>query len=230
MNRIRGHTPPADQGASRYSLLRMGNLHMVQERDRYVVWLLARQGYASLEDLRAFEAGCAGGYNLREMVQLGAKPANIGGIDLDPAAVAYCREHGPGIRVHEGTAAAIPEPDESFDLSMAFTLYSSIHDEEVANAISQELFRITRPGGLILVYDMVRRNPRNPAVHPVGLDDVRRWFPKCPIRAKSITLAPPLGRPICDRAPWAYAPLASIPWLRTHAMYVLRRPATPPGG
>ncbi|MBI5947195.1 MAG: methyltransferase domain-containing protein [Chloroflexi bacterium] len=230
MNRIIGQKPPSDQGGNRHSLLRMGNLQMIQERDRFVARLLARQGYATLEELRAFEAGCSGGYNLRELVQLGAQPSNLAGIDIDPNAVAYCREHGAGIRVHEGTAAAIPESDESFDVSLAFTLYSSIHDEEVAHAISHELFRITRPGGLILIYDMIRRNPRNPAVHPVGVDDVRRWFPKCPIRARSITLAPPLARPIGDRAPWAYGPLSGIPWLRTHAIYVLRRPAMAPGG
>ncbi len=211
---------------SRHSLLRMGNLLMVQERDRAVVGVLARHGYTSVEKVRAFEAGCAGGYNLRHMVQLGASPANIAGMDLDPQAVAYAREHGPGIAIHEGSATAIPEPNESFDLSMAYTLYSSVHDEDVAHGISHELFRITRPGGVILIYDMRRRNPRNPAVHPVGEDDVRRWFPKCPMRARSITLAPPIARPLCDHAPWAYGLLAAIPPLRTHALYVLRRPAT----
>lgn len=210
------------------SILNMGNLLMVQERERFLSRLLNRTGVDSLDSFRAFEAGCSTGYNLRLILQWGARPENLAGIDVDPAAVDYCRAHSPEIRVHHGSADAIPEPDEHYDLAMAFTLFSSVPDEDVAHGIARELFRITRPGGLILVYDMRRQNPRNKAVHRIDAEDLRRWFPKCPLRVQAITLAPPVARRVAGRAPWLYAPLAAIPPLRTHAMYVLRRPALPP--
>ncbi|GIW15120.1 MAG: hypothetical protein KatS3mg063_0973 [Tepidiforma sp.] len=94
----------------------------------------------------------------------------------------------------------------------------------MAQRIAGELVRITRPGGLIIVYDMRRRNPANPNVHPVLEDDIRRWFPRCPMRVKTLTLAPPIARRVGRFAPWLYGPLAAVPPLRTHAMYVLRRP------
>ena len=211
-----------------HSILHMGNLLMVQERERFLSRIIARAGMDDLADLRAFEAGCSTGYNLRVLLQWGARPEHLAGIDLDPAAVEYCRSHAPEIRVHEGSADVIPEPDERFDLSMAFTLFSSVPDEDVAHGIARELFRITRPGGLILIYDMRRKNPRNAAVHKVESEDIRRWFPKCPLRVQSMTLAPPIARPVGRYAPWLYGALAAIPPLRTHAMYVLRRPALPP--
>lgn len=211
-----------------HSILHLGNLLMVQERERFLSRLLARQGIESLESFRAFEAGCSTGYNLRQILQWGGRPENLAGIDLDPAAVDYCRAHSPEIRVHQGSADSIPEPDELFDLSLAFTLFSSVTDEDVAHGIARELFRITRPGGLILVYDLRRRNPANSKVHRVDSDDVRRWFPKCPLRVQSMTLAPPVARRIAGRAAFLYGPLGTIPLLRTHAMYVLRRPALPP--
>jgi SAM-dependent methyltransferase len=188
--------------------------------------VLQRQGIRSLDGFRAFEAGCSTGYNLRLMVQWGARPADQAGIDISEEAARYCAGHSPEIRVHQGSADQIPEPDRSFDLSMAFTLFSSVPDEDVAHGIARELFRITKPGGLILVYDMRRRNPANRAVHPVGMEEVRRWFPRCPARVHHLTLAPPIARRIGSRMPALYAPLATIPLLRTHAMYVLRRPAT----
>jgi SAM-dependent methyltransferase len=200
---------------------------MVQERERELSQLLRKHGIDSLDSTRAFEAGCSTGYNLRLMVQWGARPENQAGMDLDPAAVNYCRAHSPEIRVHEGSADSIPEQDESFDLSLAFTLFSSVPDEGVAEGIAAELFRITRPGGLILIYDMRRRNPGNHDVHPVGADDLRRWFPRCPMRVHPITLAPPLARAAGRYAPWLYGPLATVPLLRTHAFYTLRRPALP---
>jgi SAM-dependent methyltransferase len=211
-----------------HSILHMGNLLMVQERERFLSRLLARQGIKSLEAIRGFEAGSSTGYNLRQLLQWGARPENLAGIDLDPAAVDYCRAHSPEIRVHHGSADSIPEPDEHFDLALAFTLFSSVPDEDVAHGIARELFRITRPGGLILVYDMRRTNPRNSAVHRVDQEDIRRWFPKCPLRVQSMTLAPPIARKVTGRAPFLYGTLSAIPPLRTHAMYVLRRPALPP--
>lgn len=211
---------------SRHSILEMGNLLMVQERERFIAKLLRKYDWDSLDTLKAFEAGCSTGYNLRVMVQWGGQPRNMAGIDLDPAAVSYCRSHSPEIRVHSGSADQIPEGDQSFDLALAFTLFSSVPNEDVAEGIARELFRITRPGGLIVLYDMRRANPGNPSVHPIGVDDARRWFPKCPMKVHPMTLAPPIARRVGQWAPWAYGPLAMIPPLRTHHMIVLRRPAT----
>lgn len=213
---------------SQHSILHMGDLLMVQERERFLSRLLRRQNVDSLDDFRAFEAGLSPGHNLRLLVQWGGNPANMAGVAIDPGAAAACAELSPGIRIHSDSAGRIPEPGQIFDLSMAFTLFSTVHDEDMAHEIARELFRITKPGGLIVVYDMRRKNPRNPEVHPVAEDDIRRWFPKCPLRIRSITLAPPLARLVGRNAPWFYGPLAAIPPLRTHAMYVLRRPATPP--
>ncbi len=212
---------------SRYSILEMGNLQIIQERERLLVRALRRHGILSLEGLRMFEAGCAGGYNLRLMVQWGGRPEDQGGIDLSEDSIAYCRSRAPEMRLYTGSAESIPEPDESFDLSFAFTLFSSVPDESVSRQIGAEMFRITRPGGLIVVYDMRRKSPGNSAVHPVSTEDVRRWFPKCPARVRHLTLAPPIARLIGRHAPFLYGPLATIPLLRTHTLYVLQRPALP---
>lgn len=212
----------------RHSILHPGNLLMVQERERFLSRLLRQQGYESLADLTGFEAGCSAGHNLLLLLQWGALPANLSAVDTDPAATDYVKAHFPEIRVSTGSAESVPERDESFDLSLAFTLFSSVHDEDVAHRIAREMFRITKPGGLIVVYDMRRRNPANRKVRPVLSDDIRRWFPKCPLRVHTITLAPPIARPLGLYAPWLYGPLSFIPPLRTHVMYVLRRPALPP--
>mgnify|MGYP001394475069 CR=1 FL=1 len=208
-----------------YSILLPGNLAMVQERERFILGLLRKSGWDHLRELRVFEAGCSSGYNLRQFLQWGARPENLAGMDLSDVAV---REHNalsPNIRVHRGSADAVPEPDSSFDLALAFTLFSSVPDEEVAAGIASELLRITRPGGLILVYDMRRKSRSNANVHPVTRSDLQRWFPGCRMLTRSITLAPPIARRATSLAPWLYGPLAALPPLRTHAMTIIRRPA-----
>ncbi len=206
------------------SILLPGNLLMVQERERFLARFLGKNGWSNLEELRALEAGCSTGYNLRLFVQWGARPENLAGVDLDPVAVDYCKAHSPEIRVHGGSAAEISEPDAAFDLSIAFTLFSSVPDEDVSQQIATELLRVTKPGGFIIAYDMRRRNPSNRSVHPITQSDIRRWFPRCSHRARTITLAPPIARRVGAWAPWLYGPLASIPLLRTHAMYLIRKP------
>lgn len=220
-----GRRPVQSNVVADQSILNPGNLLMVQERERFLAKLLRRAGWESLEGLRAFEAGCSTGYNLRMLLQWGARPENLAGIDLDPEAVTYCREHSPEIRVHEGSADAVPEPDGRFDLSIAFTLFSSVHSDDISAGIARELLRITRPGGLLIVYDMRRRNPSNPNVHPLSTADIRRWFPGCRIKTRTITLAPPLARRTGSHAPWLYGPLATLPPLRTHTMWVLKKPS-----
>jgi SAM-dependent methyltransferase len=211
-----------------YSILDPGNLAMIQERERALNRVLRRHGYNTLEQVRVFEAGCGGGYNLRMFQQWGCRPENLAGIDLDEARVAHTRTNTPGIRVHLGSAATIPEPNESFDISLAFTLFSSVDDDSVSASIAQEMSRITRAGGLILVYDLRRKSPRNPAVHPVRDGDLRRWFPACRPRHQRLTLAPPVARLVCSRLPALYGPLALVPLARTHTLHVMRRPAISP--
>ena len=218
------HRPVQSNVVADQSILNPGNLLMVQERERFLAKLLRRAGWQSLDGLRAFEAGCSTGYNLRMLVQWGARPENLAGIDLDPEAVAYCRSHSPEIRVHEGSAHAIPEPDSQFDLAIAFTLFSSVHSEEISAGIARDLLRITRPGGILIVYDMRRQNPSNKAVHPLSTGDIERWFAGCRMKAHTITLAPPIARRAGGYAPWLYGPLATLPPLRTHTMWVLKKP------
>ena len=205
---------------SRHSILRAGNMKMVQERERIIAAILRGRGATDLSDTRVFEAGCSTGYNVRMFVQWGAKPENVAGMDINAEATKYISEQSPRIRTHTGSAEAVPEPDDSFDISLAFTLFSSVPDEETSSAIASETMRVTRPGGLIIVYDMRRRSPRNPAVHAVRRADVRRWFPGCGVRTRSLTVAPPFAR----RLPRLYGLFAAIPPLRTHLLHVIDTP------
>lgn len=87
-----------------HSILQPGNLLMVQERERFLARFLRKNGWPTLDSLRAFEAGCSTGYNMRLFVQWGARPEHIAGIDLDPDAVVAARRtprrsgFTPGVR------------------------------------------------------------------------------------------------------------------------------------
>lgn len=193
---------------------------MLDERRLLVAEVLRRAGRDDARGLRVFEAGCSSGYNLREFVQLGADPRDLAGIDISAEKVEAGRLIAPLLRLHAGDAQVVPEPDASFDIGLAFTLFSSVPGEAASAAIAAELMRVVRPDGLILVYDMRRPSPSNSSVHRIRRSDSDRWFPGCRRRTYTLTVAPPLAR----RLPALYGIFRLAPILRTHEFHVLRLP------
>lgn len=93
--------------------------------------------------VRVLDAGCGTGYNLLELARLG--PAV--GIDLSPAALAFCRERG--VRAVRASVLELPLREACCDLVTSFdVLYHQwVSDDRAAVA---ELARVLRPGGLLL--------------------------------------------------------------------------------
>lgn len=210
-----------------HSIFEPGNLLAAQERERMLSRVLRRQGIESLADLRIIAAGPETPRDLRLLVQWGAAPANITGVRF-PASKSLAEASPPGIGIFPLEDDAIPDGDETVDLLLAFGLFGGLGNEDTAHGIARELFRVTKPGGLILIYDTRGNSLGDRRDRAIRFDDVRRWFPKCPAREQSLTLAAPVASLTGRFAPWLYGPLSALPALRTHALYVLRRPALPP--
>src|SRR5260370_42259412 len=86
--------------------------------------------------------------------------------------------------------------DASFDLVMSFVVFSSILNESLCQLIADEMWRVLRPGGLILLYDFTYSNPRNPAVRGVSHKHILSLFqrPGAKFDFRRVTLAPPIAR------------------------------------
>jgi SAM-dependent methyltransferase len=93
---------------------------------------------------RLLDAGCGTGYNL---VALG-REGRATGVDLSPAALAFCRERG--VRALRASVLQLPFGDGSFDVVGSFdVLYHAwVSDDRAAVA---EMVRVLRPGGVVLV-------------------------------------------------------------------------------
>lgn len=214
----------------RYTHFNAANLRIIQERERHLLEALRREGLYPLAGRDLLEVGCGSGYWLREFVHWGADPERLTGIELAVERVAKARERLPAtVRVLQGDACDTGLPDASFDLVFQSTVFTSILDPAVRRALAQEMLRLVRPGGIVVWYDFRYDNPRNPDVRGVGLREIRRLFPGCRVRSRTLTLAPFLARRVAPWAPWLYPLLAAVPPLRTHRLAVVRRrpPASP---
>jgi len=101
---------------------------------------------------RVLEIGCGNGATTKLIMQH-ARPAQLIGIDpssvfIDMARQAFAGE--PRVSFAPGDALSTGQPDSSFDLVIAHTVYSHLVDPEGALA---EARRVLRPGGQLAIFD-----------------------------------------------------------------------------
>ena len=211
--RRRNQTVPVD----RYSFLRQDNFLLHAELLGAILHRLRRSKINELASKMILDVGCGRGFWLRQFIQWGAQPSNLFGIDLLQERIADGKKLCPsGVALHCGDATRLNFEDNSFDLVLQFTVFTSILDPEMKRAIAQEMTRVLKPGGSILWYDYFVSNPRNPDVRGVTANEIAELFPDLNIILQRITLAPPLGRVVGPTSAGLYRALSRCKFLCTH--------------
>jgi len=208
-----------------YSRFNPAYLLMVQEREQRFLSALARHGFAQLESRKILEIGCGTGDLLRDFIKWGARPENVIGIDLLHERVTAAMELCPkAMVICQGNAAKLQFPNETFDIVVQSTVFTSVLDLGMKRQMASEMCRVLKPDGLILWYDYHMNNPWNADVQGVKKREIHRLFPGCSIDLRRLTLAPPFARWIAPRS-WLLAYLLErIPLLCTHYIGVIRKP------
>lgn len=145
-----GRTAWKDAASRLLSVERMSRL------ERLVRSELAESTRPSIVDV-----GCGGGQDLAAWIERGWPPRLLAGIDLVEGRIAVARERCPGVDLRVGSGMDLPFQSGRFDVATAATVFSSIPDPESRQRLFAEMYRVVRPGGLVVVYDFVVRNPRN---------------------------------------------------------------------
>lgn len=213
--------------ADRYSPLQPDVMLLLQERQRALRRRLAAQGIADLAPLRVVEVGCGSGGNLLELLRLGCLPEHLQGIELLADRHAQARQALPAsLRLWLGDAVTAPVVDASQDLVLQCTVFSSLLDDAFQQRLADAMWRWLRPGGAVLWYDFTVDNPRNADVRGVPLARLQALFPQGRVQSQRVTLAPPLARALCGVHPSLYTFFNLLPWLRTHVLAWVEKPAT----
>src|SRR5579872_2077570 len=193
------------------------------EREEKMAALFRKEGLTSLAGLKILDVGCGRGDTLRQLLEYGANPELLTGIDLLDENIGDAQRLAPHIPVICGSACRLPFPDEHFDLVIQFMLFTSVLDCEVKALIAREMNRVLVPGGRVLWYDFTFDNPKNANVRGIPKREIQKLFPGFRMKAKRITLAPPLGRIIAPLSAVLYYCLSRVRPLCTHLLCLLQK-------
>ncbi len=209
----------------RYSAIELSNLLRIQELEREIIKLLTWSQHTQLDHEKVLDVGCGSGFWLRQLVQWGATPENLFGIDLLQERIKKGNELCPkGITLQWGDASKLKFGDGTFSLILQFTAFTSILDPTMKMEVASEMSRVLKPGGAILWYDYFVSNPCNPDVRGVKRKEILQLFPEFSIFLKRITLAPPLGRVVGPFSPALYRTISIFKALCTHYLGFFEKP------
>lgn len=210
-------------GPSRYTHFSRPHLFMLQQLEREILGILSDNG-SKIGDIKVLDVGCGNGYFLRQLVQWGAEPKNLFGVDILEERINSAKLISPpDIGYACGNADSLGFDSGCFDVISVFTVFSSIMDVAVKKRIAAEVVRALKPEGYIIWYDFFYDNPSNPDVRGVRKAEIQDYFPDCEIKLKRITPAPPLVRRVLPRSHLGYALASVFPLLCTHFLGTIKR-------
>lgn len=107
--------------------------------------------------LKVLDVGCGVGRSTRLMVDLGANPKNVLGIDFRESAIEYALEINPAIRFKH-IVDLEDWPQEKFDLAVQCTAFSSIPSDALRKKSAALMEQSVGANGYILWWDILKAN------------------------------------------------------------------------
>jgi SAM-dependent methyltransferase len=222
-------------------------MYHMHERERNILLGLAKANI-DLNHMRVLEIGCGTGHILQRFLEFGIKQGV--GVDLMQHRLKSAAMKYPNIGFLLGDGAEIPCRDEMFDLVMQFMCLSSILDDDVRCEIAKEMWRVLKPGGIILSYDL-RTVPkvaafsaralhylsapwrkrssmgitgaRGTPTRPLDAEELRNLFNGIVLELNAVSLQLDLAG-IVKKSFLLTTLLSMIPYLRTHYLAIIKKP------
>ena len=198
-----------------------GFRRMLDERDDALAEALFHRLDKPLSECRILDVGCGSGRVMNWLAQHGASPRNMVGIDLQADRIALARRSFPDLTFIEGTGEVLPFSSGSFDVVLAFTVFSSVLCPTLQMKIANEMTLMLAQGGAVIWYDL-RYAPFRPNLVAMPKKRIRKLFPDFKLELETLTLLPPLAERLGTMTDTLYPMLTSIPMLRSHYFGLLR--------
>ena len=208
--------------SNRYAIWNSASMQMCFSRERQAIKLLHNLEVFPNKDSKCLEVGYGSLGWLGTLIKWGVKEENIYGIELDEKRAAMAKEILPKANLYVGDGCKMPFESGFFDLVVVSTVFTSILEMKVKQALADEIIRVMKKGGALLYYDFAFNNPANKNVKGVKKKEIRALFSDLlQGKIKRVTLAPPICRIIAPVSFTIADIFEKVPFLRTHYIAVL---------
>lgn len=153
----------------------MGRLFL-EHNHTILVDALNRLGI-DLEHSTILDVGCGEGGWLRYLVELGAIPSNLNGIDLSKSRIEAAKQLNPAINLLTSEGDSIPFLSDMFDIVMQVVVFSSIIEQGLAQMLVTDMLRVTKPGGYLFWID--HKNSHSASLAGYSVELLTEWLPGC---------------------------------------------------
>lgn len=143
-------------------------------------FLMRQIGRADLAGLRILDVGCGTGRILRTYLDMGCKPKNLYGVDINEDWLAEGRRISPQLNLLCIDGTKLDFSNATFDLVTQYVVFSSIALQELRQQVAGEMWRVLKPGGYVFWWDMPHLSAAAGG-HAEPLD-YRMLFPDAPRR------------------------------------------------
>jgi SAM-dependent methyltransferase len=195
------------------------NAYIQFERELVYTFILRKQ-FIEVNDLKILEIGAGNGSNLFFFKRFGLKWENIYANELMEERFNQLSKNFEKCHLYSGDASVL-DFKEYFDIVFQSTVFTSILDDDFKKKLADKMFTMIKPEGVVLWYDFIYNNPKNPNVKGVKRNEIIQLFPLAKkITFYKVTLAPPIGRKIGNLYPIINF---LFPFLRTHLVAVIHK-------
>ena len=135
---------------------------------------------------RFLDVGCGVGRSTRMLVELGADPTRVAGVDIRSDALETARHKNPAIAFTHWDPTATPSWPGPIDFCLQCTVFSSIRDRAERAWLGARMVECIRPGGWLFWWDScvahpnAGRDPLRPRDYFPGAREV--WSTTVPTR------------------------------------------------
>ncbi len=209
----------------RYAWHKADVMQSCASRNRHLATLLNRVFPTGLSLKKVLDVGCGTGWFLRTLVDWGANPENLTGLELLPDRLEVAKKISPPFIRWRNASPAELDRVETFDLVSAFTVSSSILDPQIRREVAGQMWSRLKPGGWCLIFDFRLDNPNNANVRRVVRGELKSWWPNAHYIYQSALLPPPVARIIAPRS-YLFAEMLEMlfPFIRSHFFFLAGKP------
>lgn len=155
------------------------------------------------------DVGCGNAESIVMFLRLGLDPNRIYGVDILDERIRDGQKRFPNVHFLRADAAHMPAfANDTFDLVYESTMFLQMKDEHLCHAIANEMLRVVKPKGFIVLTDWRYSKPFNSEYKGLSKRRIRQLF-EVGTKAKLVrtypgALLPPLGRFLSKYAPSTY--------------------------